>query len=147
MLTPTSNYSHFNEKNESELQDVLRRLRISGVLFVSILTIGSVGYSIIEPGVSWFDAFYMTAITVSTIGFHEVIDLEGHLWGRAFTIFVAFSGIGLITYFFSNLAALFVEGDLRKTFRNRQMEKKISKMKQHYIICGSGRVGTNIALE
>ena len=148
MLSPGgSSFTHTNEKGASELQHVLKRIRISGILFLSVLVGGSIGYALIEDGVSWFDAFYMTAITVSTIGFHEVIDLEGHLWGRLFTILIAFSGIGLITYLFSNVAALFVEGDLRKTFRSSQMEKKISKMQGHYIICGSGRVGTNIAHE
>ncbi len=100
-----------------------------------------------DPNATLVDSFYMTAITVATIGFHEVIDLRAHPGGRLFTILLAFSGIGIITYFFTNLAALFIEGDLRRAFQRRQMEKKIKKLEAHFIICGCGRVGRNIALE
>ncbi len=128
------------------LLDVLRRLRIAGFAFVAIMIIGTVGYSVIADG-NVMDAFYMTAITLTTIGFHEIIDMSTSPGGRLFTVFIAFMGIGIFTYFLSNVAALFIEGDIRKTFYKRKMEKKISKMEDHYVICGSGRVGGNIASE
>lgn len=129
-----------------ELNDVLKRIRIAGLIFLSILGIGVIGFGIISDG-QWFDSFYMTAITISTIGFREVIDLGDSNWAKMFTIFIAFSGIGIITYLFSNLAALFIEGDISKSFYRRNMLKKIEKLNGHYIICGCGRVGRNIALE
>ncbi|WP_258102912.1 TrkA family potassium uptake protein [Marinoscillum sp. MHG1-6] len=129
-----------------ELNDVLRRIKIAGGIFLGVLLIGVLGYGWLSNG-QWFDAFYMTAITISTIGFHEVIKLDDSYSGRLFTIFIAFSGIGVLTYLFSNLAALFVEGDIRKTFYKRNMINKIKKLEGHYIICGCGRVGRNIALE
>ncbi|MEO9475426.1 MAG: potassium channel protein [Cyclobacteriaceae bacterium] len=129
-----------------ELDDVLRRIKIAGMVFLGVLLIGIAGFGIISGG-QWFDSFYMTAITISTIGFHEVIDLGDSKLGRVFTVFIAFSGIGVITYLFSNLAALFVEGDIRKTFYKKKMISKIKKMQGHFIICGCGRVGRNIALE
>ncbi|MFY0600934.1 MAG: potassium channel protein [Cyclobacteriaceae bacterium] len=129
-----------------ELKDVLRRIKIAGLVFLGVLLTGVVGFGMISGG-QWFDAFYMTAITISTIGFREVIDLGDSNIGKLFTIFIAFSGIGVMTYLFSNLAALFIEGDIRKTFYRKNMMKKIEKMNGHYIICGCGRVGKNIALE
>ncbi len=93
------------------------------------------------------DAFYMTAITVSTIGFSEVIDLTGNPIGRAFTIFIAISGIGVVLYFVTNLTALIVEGDLTESFRRRKMQKMASNSKDHYIICGLGSVGFHIVNE
>lgn len=129
-----------------DLQDVLKRIRIAGLIFLSILGIGVLGFGIISDG-KWFDSFYMTAITISTIGFREVIDLGNSNSAKLFTIFIAFSGIGIITYLFSNLAALFIEGDISKSFYRRSMLKKIEKLNGHYIICGCGRVGRNIALE
>ncbi|MEM9326201.1 MAG: potassium channel protein [Bacteroidota bacterium] len=130
-----------------ELNDVLGRIRVAGLLFLSILMVGTLVYKLMDPNATLLDSFYMTAITVATIGFHEVVDLADHPGGRLFTILLAFSGIGIITYFFSNLAALFIEGDLRRAFQRRQMEKKIKNLEAHFIICGCGRVGRNIALE
>lgn len=128
------------------LIDVLRRIKLAGLLFLGIVLIGTVGFSFFGDG-NWFDAFYMTAITLTTIGFHEVIDLSHSPWGRIFTVFVAFGGVGVFTYFVSNVAALFIEGDIRRSFYIRKMEKKINKMSDHYIVCGLGRVGKTIADE
>ncbi|MEQ8550589.1 MAG: potassium channel protein [Cyclobacteriaceae bacterium] len=129
-----------------ELADLLRRLKLAGLAFLTIMAIGIVGYSYIGNA-SWLDAFYMTSITIATIGFREVIDLNNSPAGKIFTIFLAFSGIGVFTYFLSNLSALFIEGDLRKSYYKIKRMKKINKMEGHYIISGCGRVGRNIALE
>ncbi|MBV6645945.1 MAG: NAD-binding protein, partial [Cyclobacteriaceae bacterium] len=131
-----------------ELLDVFRRLKTAGAAFGIVLLFGSSGYYWISGGqASMVDAFYMTAITISTIGFHEVIDLSASPYGRLFTVFLAFSGFGVLTYFISNVVALFIEGDLRRTFEKKKMEKMIHKIENHYIICGCGRVGRNIASE
>ena len=128
------------------LIDVLRRIKLAGVLFLTIIAIGTVGFSYFGHG-QWLNAFYMTTLTLTTIGFHEVIDLSHSPAGRIFTVFIAFSGVGIFTYFVSNVAALFIEGDIRRSFYKRKMEKKISKMEDHYIVCGLGRVGRTIAEE
>ena len=129
-----------------ELADLLRRLKLAGLTFLTIMIIGMVGYSHIGNA-SWLDAFYMTSITIATIGFREVVDLNNSPAGKIFTVFLAFSGIGVFTYFLSNLSALFIEGDLRKSYYKIKRMKKINKMEGHYIISGCGRVGRNIALE
>jgi voltage-gated potassium channel len=127
---------------------VLGRLRIAGMAFLSVLTIGTIGYYRIGgEGTTILDAFYMTGITISTIGYHEIIPMENHPYGRLFTLFIAFLGFGVVTYFVSNLVALFIEGDIRKTFINRKIKNMIAGLENHFIICGCGRVGKNVAKE
>lgn len=89
----------------------------------------------------------MTFITITTIGFGEIIEVSGHPGTRAFTIFVAISGIGVIAYTLTNLTALIVEGELTKSFWRRKMEKTARELKEHYIVCGLGRVGLYIVNE
>ncbi len=131
-----------------ELQQLYHRIKEAIVAFVIILIIGSVGYKYLaKDPVSYFDGLYMTILTVSTIGFEEVIDLKGNLPGRLFTIFIAFTGIGILTFILSNFAAMFIESDLREKLRVKKMEKKIKALQDHYIICGIGRVGYQTAIE
>ena len=117
-------------------------------LFLSILAIGTVGYYMLgAPENTLMDAFYMTVITISTIGYGEVIDLSDSDVGRLFTIFVAISGIGLLTYILSNLTANVVEGQLKETYRRRKMDKCIDDLDNHFIVCGAGRLATQICRE
>jgi voltage-gated potassium channel len=129
------------------LQDVLNRIKIAAFAFLAVFLFGICGFWLIDPAGSLFDAFYMTAMVITTIGFHEVIDLSHSPAGRVFTVCLAFGGIGILTYLLSNLSALFIEGDIRKTFYKKSMISKIDKLDGHYIICGCGRVGKNIAEE
>jgi voltage-gated potassium channel len=110
--------------------------------------VGTVGYHYIgRPAASWIDSFYMTFITVATIGYAEVVDLSQHPWGRLFTVFIAIVGIGTMSYLFSKLVALLVDSDLNTALRRRRMDKEIAQMSGHYIVCGIGRVGSNVAQE
>jgi voltage-gated potassium channel len=119
----------------------------SAAMLLIMLT-GTVGYHIIGgPQYSWLDCFYMTFITVATIGFGEVIDLSHSPAGRLFTVFIAFSGIGTMTYMLSTLTAFILEGDINEAWRRNKMQNKIAKLKDHYIVCGIGRVGSNVAHE
>jgi len=125
-----------------------RKFILAGIVLLFILTAGTFGYRIIGgPGHSFVDCFYMTAITISTIGFGEIIDLSASPGGRIFTIVIAFSGIGVLFYIITNVTAFVVEGDLKQSFRRRKMEKKAMRLKDHYIVCGVGRVGYHIAGE
>ncbi len=119
-----------------------------GIILLAIILIGTVGYWFIGGRqYSFVDALYMTIITISTIGFGEIIDLTGNVAGRIFTIFIAISGVGVLLYFVTNLTALVVEGELKESFRRRRMEKIASNFKDHYIVCGVGSVGFYIANE
>ncbi len=87
----------------------------------------------------------MTLITISTVGFSEIHPLSDV--GRGITIVIIISGISLLTYTLGQVARIFVEGELRKVLGRRKLEKQISKLKGHYIICGYGRIGSIIVRE
>jgi voltage-gated potassium channel len=112
------------------------------IIFILLLFIGgTAGYSTIE-GWSLFDSFYMTIITLSTTGFKEFKPLSGI--GRFFTIILIIFGISFLFYALGKInIALFEE----QIFRKGKMQKEIDKLKNHYIICGYGRMGEKIASE
>lgn len=127
---------------------IYRRFVWAGVILIAIIVIGTVGYWFIGGRqYSFVDTLYMTVITITTIGFAEIIDLSGSVGGRIFTIFIAVSGVGTMAYIVTNLTALIVEGQLTESFRRRRMEKIAGSYKDHYIVCGLGRVGCYIANE
>jgi len=110
-----------------------------------VLVIGTGGYWLLGGKQnSLLDCFYMTMITISTIGFSEVVDLSGEPYGRLFTVFIALSGIGTFAYLLSNFTASVVEGELNEVFRRRKMDKIIEKMSDHFIVCGIVGVGAHI---
>lgn len=118
------------------------------ILLIIIIVIGATGYWILGDGsYSYFDSLYMTIITITTIGFGEIIDLSGNIGGRIFTIFIALSGIGVLAYMITNITATIVEGELTKSFRRRRMEKIAEKARGHYIVCGMGWAGLHIVNE
>jgi voltage-gated potassium channel len=127
---------------------IYRRFFWAGVILIAIVLIGTVGYWFIGGRqYSFVDTLYMTVITITTIGFEEVINLSGNPGGRIFTIFIAISGIGIMAYIVTNLTALVVEGELTESFRRRRMEKIAGNYRDHYIVCGLGSVGCCIADE
>lgn len=137
----------------STLKSILRSrhwsgLWTGGLLLLLVLLLGTLGYHYIgRPAAGWVDSFYMTFITISSIGFSEIIDLSAHPYGRLFTVFVAVVGIGSLSYLFSTLVALLIDSDLNIALREKRMEKEISRLSGHYVVCGIGRVGSNVAQE
>ncbi len=118
------------------------------LLFVAVMVVGSAGFWIVSGyKATILDAVYMTFITVATIGFGETIDLTHSPGGRIFLMVIATIGITNVAYATSKLTAFIVEGDLNEALRRRRMQDRIDKLKQHYIVCGIGRVGTNVAHE
>jgi voltage-gated potassium channel len=118
------------------------------LLLVLIHVIGTFGYKAIGgDGASWIDSFYMTFITVATIGYGEIVDLSQHPFGRLFTVFISIVGIGTMSYLFSTFVALLLESDLNTALRKKRMQKEIAKLSGHYVVCGIGRVGSNVAQE
>jgi len=127
---------------------VYRKFIWAGVILLAIILIGTVGYWFIAGRqYSFVDTLYMTVITITTVGFAEIIDLSGNPAGRIFTMFIAISGIGIMAYIVTNVTALIVEGELTRSFRRRKMEKIAADYRGHYIICGLGRVGCYVANE
>ena len=128
--------------------ETYRKFIWAGAILLAIILIGTVGYWFIGGRqYSFVDTLYMTIITISTIGFGEIIDLSGNVAGRIFTIFIAISGVGVLLYFITNITALVVEGELKESFRRRKMEKTAGNSRDHYIVCGLGSVGFYIVNE
>jgi len=133
---------------ESISSQMYKRFFGAGISLFAVLLVGTVGYWFIGAGYySFFDCFYMTVITITTIGYGEIIDLSGNHIGRLFTVFIALSGIGTLTYILSNFTAFVIEGELNETLRRKKMEKMVKKLKAHYIICGVEGVGFHIVNE
>lgn len=122
------------------------RERLLGVLalFFWCLMAGTAGYHVIE-GWSFFDALYMTVITLGTVGYGETHPLSQP--GRVFTIFLIMGGIGLMTYGFSAITAVIVDGQLSNALRRRRMDKDIAKLSGHYVVCGAGHTGGVVCAE
>ena len=117
--------------------DIFKKLYLSGLgLLITVLT-GTIGYwFIFEKQHSIFDCFFMTFITITTIGFGEVLPLQDYTGARMFTVLIAMAGIGFITYFVSTFAAIIIEGYIRQNYQKSKMDKVISQLKNHYIVCG-----------
>ncbi len=122
----------------------LKKLRWSILLLTAIISFGTFSYHVVE-GMPVFDSFYMTLITISTVGFAEIKPLTNA--GRVVTIFIIITGTATLAYSVGNLLRLFIEGELSKTFGRRKLERKIAALKDHYIICGYGRIGSLICRE
>jgi voltage-gated potassium channel len=125
--------------------DPVRRLKISLAILVLLLTLGTSGYILIE-GWSLLDAVYMTVITLATIGFKEVHDLTNQ--GKLFTMDLIVFGVSTLGYLVSSVAQLMFEGQIQRIIGRKKVEKKDRRpIKDHYIICGFGRIGSMICRE
>ena len=116
----------------------MNRIIVSTILLVVILLFGTLGYMAIE-GASLIDGLYMTVITITTVGFSEVIQL--HMFGKIFTMVLIVIGAGFMLYLFSEITEAMVEGGLQRIFGSGSMEKKVAGLKDHFIVCGFGRIG------
>jgi voltage-gated potassium channel len=129
---------------ESFQQEIRSKLIKIGTTIFILLAGGVAGYSLIE-GWSLFDGLYMTVITLATVGYAETHELSTA--GRAFTIALIFSGIGVLAWTLSSLTALIIEGELTGALRRRRMNKAIDSLQDHYILCGVSHAGRAIIEE
>jgi len=112
------------------------------ILFLFLLLFGTIGYMIIE-GYPFFDAFYMTVITISTVGYLEVHPLSQA--GRIFTIVILLINIVAFTFFVTYISRYLLDGELIRQFKRAKMENEIQKLRDHVIVCGFGRNGSECA--
>ncbi len=124
-------------------QTVRRALQLSGLLLF-ILCAGVLGYHYLE-GWSLFDSLYMTVITLATVGYGETHPLT--LPGRAFTMLLILGGMSIIFYALTEITTFVVEGEMTGLIRRRRMNRQISRLKNHYILCGIGRSGSHVLNE
>ncbi len=119
-----------------------KRIKLAICLVLFFLCAGTVGYTLID-GYSPLDAFYMTVITITTVGYGEIQQLSPA--GRIFTIFLILSGVGSIAFTAGAFTELVIERSANPNRWKKAMDKKIEKLKGHTIICGHGRVGAAAA--
>jgi voltage-gated potassium channel len=120
----------------------LRHLIIAVIVILILLLAGTAGYCLIE-GWSFFDALYMTVTTITTVGYGEIHQLSRG--GRIFTVFLILSGVGGMGYVLGSIVQTFIAGQIRMVLGRRKLEKKVTRMKHHYVLCGYGRIGSFIA--
>lgn len=125
-------------------EPLVRRLGTGAVIFASLLLGGTVGYMLIE-GWSVLDALFMTAITLSTVGYGQVRPLSSA--GVVFSIFLIFFGVGAVLYLLNATIQTMFEGQLGEILGVRRMKARIDALSDHYVVCGFGRVGQEVAHE
>ncbi len=126
-------------KNEN-----IKRALFAASLFITAFLIGVSGYMVIE-GWPFSKAFYMTVITITTVGFREVEPLS--VTGMYFTTFLIISSFGIFAYAVTTFIRHVVDGTFRHIFRDRRMKRRIQSLKEHIIVCGYGRNGKQVVSE
>src|SRR4029077_3515908 len=122
----------------------LRRLIFLAGAIVLILVGGTLGFIFIEHYPP-FDAFYMTLITITTVGYAEVHPLSQA--GRIFNSFLIFFGVTIMLLAVGGMTQAIIELELNQYFAERRRKKMIDQLRDHYIVCGFGRVGRGAASE
>ena len=125
-----------------------RTFRWPFATFLALHVVGATGFWYISGGkASLIDCVYMVFITVASIGYGEIIDLSASPGGRVFNMVIAFIGIGTLGVMMSKLTVFIVESRFDEVLRRRKMQDRIDNLKDHFVVCGVGRVGTNVAHE
>jgi voltage-gated potassium channel len=122
--------------------ELRKRIAIASILLFIMNVVGVVGYRFIERDWSWLDAFFMTVITESTIGYGETKPLDDP--GRVFTIALIFMSVGTVSYAVSMLFSLAVGGEFKRIIQGHRMDNAIARLKNHIIVCGAGSTGRYI---
>ncbi|MBN1464709.1 potassium channel protein [candidate division KSB1 bacterium] len=123
--------------------DVLRGLLISIVLLFILVLVGTTGYGFILD-TNFLESLYMTVITISTVGFQEIEALQDSVPGKVFTIFLIFSGLAIGGYAIGTIAAFLTEGQLLNILKGSRMAREITNLENHTIVCGYGKIGTEV---
>ncbi|MEM6726631.1 MAG: NAD-binding protein, partial [Bacteroidota bacterium] len=123
------------------MRNYVRNFYIAVFLLLVTLTIGIIGYIFLED-YSLNQAFYMTIITLSTVGFSEVRELSDQ--GRIFTSFLILFNLGIFAYAISNISSFFIEGDWQRLIKDYRILTKVEKLRNHVIVCGYGRHGQQV---
>ncbi|MDP8256055.1 MAG: potassium channel protein [Candidatus Alcyoniella australis] len=120
-----------------------RGLLITLCAVISVLIFGTLGYRTLYPDSEPFDAFYMTVITITTVGFNEVFELDQA--GKLFTAVLILLGWSVLTLALAVITSNIVSGKLTTVFGRKKVKRQIEKIKDHYIVCGFGRMGAIVS--
>lgn len=122
---------------EADLRELRGRLTKASAFLVLVTLVGIVGFSVIDPDAGVIRAFYMTAITLTTVGYGEVVSVDTDA-ARLFTSVLILVGMGGTLYFVSTVTAFIIEGQLGHVFQRKKMERELAGLEGHMIVCGSG---------
>jgi len=122
--------------------DAIKQFRLALMALVALVVLGTLGYHILE-GWNLLDSLYMTIITLATVGFKEVGPLDAA--GKVFTITLIVFGVGIVFWAGASLIEAVIGEQIWHAFQRKRMQKNIDRMRDHYIICGFGRMGQQIA--
>ena len=127
------------------------RIRLPLALLLSVFVVGTLGYYLLAlytgQSASLLDCAYMTSITLTTVGYSDSLGLTTTTAGKLYTMFLIVAGMGATLYSVSSLTAFIVEGQVGHYFQEKRMQKRISELTGHTIICGAGRTGTHVIEE
>jgi voltage-gated potassium channel len=131
------------------VSSLTKRLAAGLALLVIVVIGGGIGYYLIGRGAWGFaDCVYMTVITVTTVGYGEILThMDRVEYARGFTMVLLLFGTGSIVYFASTITAFIIEGDLRNVLFASRLKKRMKRMKDHVVVCGAGSTGRHVIEE
>ena len=131
------------------MSPLIKRLLFGFLVLLAVVLGGGLGYYLIGDGKWPFkDCVYMTVITVTTVGYGEILDGMDKVQGaRGFTVLLLVFGTGSIVYFASTITAFIIEGDLKNVLFASKLKKRMKRMKDHIVVCGAGSTGRNVIEE
>jgi voltage-gated potassium channel len=147
--SPLTGPGHAGRSAEAaEFYRLRRRLRLAFGALVLVTAVGVLGFLLIGgAGQGIVNAIYMTIITLTTVGFGEIIDMSSNPAGRVFTVVLLLVGMGIVAYTVPMAAAFVIEGQLHNIFARRRMQKTIAEMANHHIVCGDTTACWHVAEE
>jgi len=119
----------------------MRKILIIVFIFITLLLVGTFGYMLTEDMSFWM-GMYLTIITVFTVGYGDFVPV--HPAGRIFTAILVITSVSFVMYSFSKVTETMIEGELRGLYKRRKMNQQINRLRDHYIVCGFGRIGKEI---
>lgn len=122
-------------------------LKIPVYLLLGTMALGMTGFKFLYPEESLLRLLYMTGITLSTVGYGDILGIHDNPWAIVYTTLLMFGGMGVVLYSTSLVTAYIIEGNLRDAFYGERVKRRISKMENHYIVCGAGETGIHVVRE
>lgn len=128
--------------------EIKKRLYLLIAAIAIVFLVGSIGYYLLFQGTyRYIDCIYMTVISLTSVGYGEVIEITGNVPAQIFTMILITFGMSIILYGLSSMTALLIEGELTGILRKNKMNKMVQKLKGHYIVCGGDETGRHLLLE
>ncbi|MBI2520184.1 MAG: NAD-binding protein [Bdellovibrio sp.] len=130
-----------------DFKTVWAKLRLPFLLSFVTLFGGSFGYHCLYPNEPWWRLLYMTSITLSTVGYGDIFQIEHSPVATLYTMLLMLAGMGLVLYSVSTITAYVLEGHLGELFLAQSIRRRVAHMKDHFIICGAGETGIHVISE